>query len=113
MTETVNKNDQNFPRRSVVQIYPPLPHNYPPNNEQVVKTLLSIRNLSESSQKTYAKCLKRLQRDSELNNPSKVEDYIFSKEWKNKTKNIYLNAYTHYCRAARADYENLWDQEMK
>jgi integrase len=28
-----------------------------------------------------------------------VEDYIFSKDWKNKTKNMYFNAYTHYCKS--------------
>ena len=92
MSETVNKNNHNDPRRSVVQIYPPLPSNYPPINEQIVNTLLKLRNLSESSQKTYEKCLKRLNRDSSLNNPSEVEEYVFSKEWKNNTKNIYFNA---------------------
>jgi integrase len=33
-----------------------------------------------------------------------VEDYIYSKEWKNKTKNMYFNAYTHYCKSNELDW---------
>ena len=62
----------------VKNYYPPLPTIYPPINEQVVNTLLDIRNLGENTQKTYAKCLKRLSRNIQLDSPSEVENYVYS-----------------------------------
>jgi integrase len=90
--------------RSVVQIYPPLLSNYPPINERIVKALLTIRNLSDCSQKTYSKCLKRLSRETDLDDPLKVEDYVYSKEWSNKTKKVYFDAYSHYCKANEIEW---------
>ena len=84
--------------RSVVQIYPPLPHNYRPGfREGFLKTLWSIRNLSENTQKTYSKLLKRLGRYCDLSDPVQVEKYVFEQKWKNSTRNVYFDAYRQWC----------------
>jgi len=41
--------------------------------------------------------LKHLDQNCDLNNPLSLEQYIFSKDWKNKSRNNYFNAYQHYC----------------
>jgi integrase len=71
-----------------------------------VKTLWSIRNLSENTQKTYSKLLKRLAKNCELTNPVKVEKYVFNQDWKNTTRNLYFDAYNHFCKAN----EIAWDR---
>ncbi len=85
--------------RSVVQIYPPLLSTTPLVSEGILKALWSIRNLSDDSKKTYSKLLKRLSRETDLDDPKKVEEWIFSQTFTNKTKRLYLDAYTHYCNA--------------
>ena len=66
----------------MVQIYPPLPSNYPPIGECVVKTLLDVRNLSENTQKLYAKAI-------EKNDAGKYRvNYELYKEYLDYTKKI-------------------------
>jgi len=91
--------------RSVVQIYPPLPTTTPLISEGLVKTLWSIRNLSNDSQKTYSKLLRRLSRETQLDEPVKVEGWIFSQVFSNKTKRLFLDAYTHYCKSNGIDWD--------
>jgi len=43
--------------------------------------------------------LKRLAKDVDLNDPLKVEQFVFGHDCKNKTKNNYFMAYQHYCNA--------------
>jgi integrase len=81
----------------VVQIYPPLPYNYQPSSEEIIKALWSIRNLSKDTQKTYAKMLKRLQRETDLRDPEKVERWVFDLQCSNKTRSIFFDSYRHYC----------------
>jgi integrase len=70
----------------------------------VFKTLWKIRTLSKNSQRTYAKHLKRLNRDTNLNNPIETEKFIFELDCKNKTKNNYLIVYKHYCEANELEW---------
>lgn len=91
--------------RSVVQIYPPLPSNYHPGfKEAFLKTIWNIRNLSENTQKTYSKLLKRLGKNCDLSDPVQVEKYVFEQDWKNTTKNVHFDAYRQYCIANEIDW---------
>ena len=84
--------------RSVVQIYPPLPNNYQRGfRETFLKTIWNIRNLSENTQKTYSKLLKRLGKNCDLTDTVQVEKYIFEQKWKNTTRNLYFDAYRQHC----------------
>lgn len=49
--------------------------------------------------------LKRLARDTEIDDPRKTEEWIFSREFKNKTKRLYLDAYTNYCKANEINWD--------
>ena len=80
-------------------VYPQLPTTTPLISKGILKALWSIRNLSDDSKKTYSKLLRRLSREIEIDDPKKAEEWIFSREFSNKTKRLYLDAYTHYCRA--------------
>ncbi|MDP2899358.1 MAG: hypothetical protein Q8O47_00105 [Candidatus Bathyarchaeota archaeon] len=43
--------------------------------------------------------LKRLNRDSDLDDPEKVERWVFDLKCSNKTRSIFFDAYRHYCLA--------------
>lgn len=75
-----------------------------PTSEQIVKTLWSLRHLSPNTQKSYAKFLKHLNEHTDLNEPENVERYVFKKDWKNKSRNNFFNAYQHYCNAAGIEW---------
>jgi hypothetical protein len=77
---------------------PPATSCLPSYNQAIFDTLWSIRNLSKNTQKTYAKYLRRLVKSVDLNDPFKVEQYIFNKDLSNKSRNNLFSAYGHYCR---------------
>ena len=58
-----------------------------------------------NTQYSYAKFLKHLNKHSDLNDPDNVERYIFGKDWKNKSRNNFFNAYNHYCNAAGIEWQ--------
>lgn len=78
---------------------PPATIQLPTHDEAFFKAIWSIRNLSKESQKTYAKILNKLSRNTDLNEPERVERYIFDSESASKTKSIMLDSYSHYCKA--------------
>ena len=53
-------------------------------SERVIRTLLSIRNLSPSTQEGYSKDLKILAKNTDLNNPEDVENFVLSLDRKSK-----------------------------
>ena len=83
---------------------PPATIELSPTSETLVKTLWSLRNLSQNTQKSYAKFLKHLNQHADLNDPENVERYVFNKNWKNKSRTNYFNAYQHYCKAADIEW---------
>ncbi len=64
-----------------------------------------MRVLSPTTQKGYAKFLKHLDRHTDLNDPENVERYVFNKDWKNKSRTNFFNAYQHYCKAAGIEWK--------
>ncbi len=66
---------------------------------ELFKTIWSIRNLSKNSQVTYSKHLRRLAKGVDLNDHEAVERFILNLDCSNKTRNNYLMAYAHYCKA--------------
>jgi hypothetical protein len=44
--------------------------------------------------------LRHLNEHTDLNDPESVERYVFNKDWKNKSRNNYFNAYQHYCESS-------------
>jgi len=83
---------------------PPATNELSPTSENLVKTLWSLRNLSKNTQKTYAKMLRHLNEHTDLNDPESIERYVFNKDWKNKSRANYFNAYQHYCKEAGIDW---------
>ncbi len=69
------------------------------SEEKIVKTLWELRNLSAKSQKTYAKKIKYLSKNVNLDNPLETEQYILSLKKASKYKQGLLLAYLHYCKA--------------
>jgi integrase len=67
--------------------------------ERIVKALWELRNLKPSSQKGYAKKIKFLNKNTNLDNPRVTENYVLSLEKTNKYKMTLLSAYMHYCKA--------------
>ena len=65
----------------------------------MVKTFWSIRHLSKNTQDIYAKNLRRLAKKTDLNDPVKVEQYVFGIEVTNKYRNALFDAYAHYCKS--------------
>ena len=56
------------------------------------------------TQGTYSKMLRRLLRDSDLSDPMKVEQFVFGLGCSNKTKNIFFDAYGHYCKTNEIEW---------
>jgi len=82
-------------------------NNLPPDvREGLVKTIWGIRNLSENTQKIYSKNLRRLAKNTDLNDPYKVESYVFGLDVKNTYRNALFDAYSQYCKAN----EIPWDR---
>jgi len=71
-----------------------------------VKALWSIRNLSKNTQKIYSRNLRRLCRETDVNEPMKVESYVFGLDVTNKFRNALFDSYSHYCKAN----EIHWDR---
>jgi integrase len=71
--------------------------NLPQVSEGLVKAFWSIRHLSKNTQQIYAKNLKRLAKNTDLNDPIKVEQYVFNKDISNNYRNALFDAYAHYC----------------
>jgi hypothetical protein len=65
--------------------------------ERIVKALWELRNLKPSSQKGYAKKIKFLNKNTNLDNPRVTKNYVLSLEKTNKYKMTLLSAYMHYC----------------
>ncbi len=42
--------------------------------------------------------LKRLTRNCDLNDPMNVENFVFDLDVSNKTRNVFFDAYSHYCK---------------
>ncbi len=78
-----------------------LPQGY---EEEIFKTLWNIRNLSKNTQIIYAKNLKRISRNSDLNNPTSVEKYVFGIQVTNKYRNSLFDAYSQYCKANEIEW---------
>jgi hypothetical protein len=75
-----------------------------------VKALWSIRNLSQNTQKIYSRNLRRLCRETDVNEPVKVESHVFGLDVTNKFRNALFDSYSHYCKAneiARAHQGHL------
>ena len=73
--------------------------------EGLVKTLWSIWYLSENTQKIYSKNLRRLSRESDLNEPKNVEEFVFGLNVTNKYRNALFDAYSQYCSANEIDWD--------
>ena len=87
-------------RWSEVRVFPGAPINFPQGlDEKLFKTLWSIRNLSENTQNIYAKNLKRLSRETNLDDSMSVEKFVFNLDVSNKYRNALFDAYSHYCKA--------------
>ncbi|MDP7208114.1 MAG: hypothetical protein QGH14_05980, partial [Candidatus Bathyarchaeota archaeon] len=71
-----------------------------------MKALWSIRNLSKNTQRIYSRNLRRLCRETDVNQPQKVEAYVFSLDVTNKYRNALFDSYSHYCKAN----EIQWDR---
>jgi hypothetical protein len=69
-----------------------------------VKAFWSIRHLSRNTQETYSRNLRRLAKNTDLNNPIKVEQYVFGIDVTNKYRNALFDAYAHYCTANDLDW---------
>jgi len=79
---------------------PPATNVLPPvSSGSLFNAFWSIRTLSKSTQQAYSKYLKRMNRIVDLNDPVKVEKCVLGLECSNKSRNNYLMAYSHYCRA--------------
>lgn len=75
-------------------------NNLPPDvSEGLVKTFWGIRNLSENTQKIYSKNLRRLARETDLNESHRVESFVFGLDVKNTYRNALFDAYSQYCKA--------------
>lgn len=48
--------------------------------------------------------LKRLTRNCILNDPMNVENFVFGFDVSNKTRNVFFDAYSHYCRSNRIQW---------
>jgi integrase len=75
------------------------------NSEKILKTLWSLRELSESSQRTYARKIKLLAKHVNLDDSIKTEKYILSLDKASKYKLTLLSAYMHYTRANNIDWK--------
>lgn len=67
--------------------------------EDLQKTIWSLRTLSQNTQETYTRNLKRLAKLTDLYDPMKVERYVFGIEVTNKYRNALFDAYSQYCKA--------------
>lgn len=68
-------------------------------HEGLVKAFWSIRHLSRNTQETYSRNLRRLAKNTDLNDPMNVERYVFGIDVTNKYRNALFDAYAHYCKA--------------
>ena len=73
-------------------------------HEGLVKTFWSIRHLSKNTQETYSRNLRRLARNTDLNDPMNVERYVFGIDVTNKYRNALFDAYAHYCVANELEW---------
>ena len=73
-------------------------------HESVFKTLWSIRNLSKNTQRIYAKNLRRLARESDLDKTESIESFVFGLDVSNKYRNALFDAYSHYCSANKIQW---------
>ena len=64
----------------------------PPVSEGLVKTFWGTRHLSKNTQEIYSKNLRRLSKKTDLNDPIKVEQYVFCIEVTNKYRNALFDA---------------------
>ena len=55
-----------------------------------MKALWSIRHLSKNTQRIYSKNLRRRAKETELNDPVKVEEYVFGLKVTNKYRMLCL-----------------------
>ena len=62
-------------------------------HEGLVKTFWSIRLLSKNTQETYSRNLRRLAKNTDLNDLMNVERYVFGIEVTNKYRNALFDAY--------------------
>jgi len=74
-------------------------------NGGLVKTLWNIRNLSKNTQLIHSKNLRRLARESNLNEPKNVEEFVFNLNVTNKYRNALFDAYSQYCSANELDWD--------
>ncbi len=51
--------------------------------------------------------MKRLAKNCEISNPIEVEKFVFEKDWSRNTKNLYFDAYTHYCKANELEWPQV------
>jgi integrase len=65
----------------------------------LVNTFWSFRHLSPNTQETYSRNLRRLAKNTDLNDPMNVERYVFGIDVTNKYRNALFDAYAHYCTA--------------
>jgi integrase len=68
-------------------------------SEGLVKTFWGIRHLSRNTQETYARNLRRLAKNADLNDPMSVERYVFGIDVTNKYRNALFDAYAHYSKS--------------
>jgi integrase len=69
----------------------------PISKQKLFDTLWSLRSLSRNTQRTYAKLLKIIDRNADLNDPLSVERCVFEADCKNKSRNNFFCANRHYC----------------
>ena len=79
--------------------------NLPQVSENLLRAFWSIRHLSKNTQQIYAKNLRRLVKKTDLNEPMKVEQYVFSIDVTNKYRNALFDAYSHYVRANDLEWD--------
>ena len=78
---------------------------YPSNVTGIFKTLASIQHLSKTNQRAISTRLKRLSRETLLQNPLTVERFVYSLNVSNNYKNKLFEAYQYYTNANAVPYK--------
>jgi len=95
-------------RRRNLYGYPPKLDENPPfyGNPDIINILIKMRNNAKADNtiKNTAKALRRLDRDTDLNNPEQVKQYIANMQVSDGYKKAFCVAYNKYCK----HYEIQW-----
>jgi len=104
--ETHTKLDE---RRGNLYEYPPKLDENPPfyGNPDIINILIKMRNNAKADNtiKNTAKALRRLDRDTDLNNPEQVKQYIANMQVSDGYKKAFCVAYNKYCKHYKIQWQ--------